>query len=92
MSAGMVTARWARLLRRVTPAMVILVGAGLCVMGPAPHAGADAAQMAESPGSPAGAGSPVTAYVANYGSGTVTPIATATTTAGPPITVGSRPV
>ena len=32
-----------------------------------------------------------TAYVANDGSGTVTPIATATNTAGPPITVGSDP-
>ena len=32
-----------------------------------------------------------TAYVANAGSGTVTPIATATNTAGPPITVGSTP-
>ena len=32
-----------------------------------------------------------TAYVANTGSGTVTPIATATNTAGPPITVGSDP-
>ena len=32
-----------------------------------------------------------TAYVANAGSGTVTPIATATGTAGPPITVGSYP-
>ena len=33
-----------------------------------------------------------TAYVANTGSGTVTPIATATNTAGPPITVGSEPL
>ena len=32
-----------------------------------------------------------TAYVANFGSGTVTPIATATNTAGPPIPVGSSP-
>jgi YVTN family beta-propeller protein len=34
---------------------------------------------------------PVTAYVANTGSGTVTPIATATNAAGHPITVGSFP-
>ena len=34
---------------------------------------------------------PVTAYVANAGSGTVTPIATATNAAGHPITVGSFP-
>jgi len=34
---------------------------------------------------------PVTAYVANAGSGTVTPIATATNTAGHPITTGSEP-
>jgi YVTN family beta-propeller protein len=32
-----------------------------------------------------------TAYVANSGSGTVTPIATATNTAGTPITVGTQP-
>jgi hyaluronoglucosaminidase len=34
---------------------------------------------------------PRTAYVANYGSGTVTPIRTATGTAGDPITVGTGP-
>ena len=33
---------------------------------------------------------PVTAYVANSGSGTVTPIATATNTAGHPITTGGE--
>ena len=33
-----------------------------------------------------------TAYVGNGNSGTVTPIATATNTAGPPITVGSQPL
>ncbi|MFL5907807.1 MAG: hypothetical protein ACJ75Z_09470, partial [Solirubrobacterales bacterium] len=32
-----------------------------------------------------------TAYVTNFGSGNVTPIATATNTAGTPITVGDRP-
>ena len=34
---------------------------------------------------------PVTAYVANEGSGTVTPITTATNTAGHPITTGKAP-
>jgi YVTN family beta-propeller protein len=33
-----------------------------------------------------------TAYVANMGSGTVTPIDTATNTAGSPITVGTEPI
>ena len=37
------------------------------------------------------AGRQVTVYVANTGSDTVTPIATATNTAGPPITVGLHP-
>ena len=40
---------------------------------------------------PDGPAIPVTAYVANAGAGTVTPIATATNTAGHPITVGSFP-
>jgi hypothetical protein len=35
---------------------------------------------------------PQLAYVANYGDGTVTPINLATGRAGPPITVGKRPV
>lgn len=32
-----------------------------------------------------------TAYVSNAGSGTVTPVSTATSTAGPPIPVGTNP-
>ena len=72
----------------VMPAAAISLAAGLGLV-PAPHAAADAARMA---GSPAGPGSPVTAYVANGGLGTVTPIATATNTAGLPITVGSSPL
>ena len=38
-----------------------------------------------------GSASPVTAYVVNSGSGTVTPIRTATNTAGTAITVGRGP-
>ena len=91
MSAGTMTARRAALRWRVMPAVLISLAAGLGSVVPAPHAAADAARMAGSPGSPAGPGSPVTAYVANDGSGTVTPIATATNTAGPPITVGNDP-
>jgi YVTN family beta-propeller protein len=40
---------------------------------------------------PVSGAQPVTAYVANLGSGTVTPIRTATNTAGPPIPVGGLP-
>ena len=47
--------------------------------------------MAGSPAFPAGPATPVTAYVANSGSNTLTPIATATNTAGPPIPAGSVP-
>ncbi len=74
------------------PAVLISLAAGLGSVVPAPHAAADAAPMAGSPARSAGPGSPVTAYVANGGSDTVTPIATATNTAGPPITVGSEPL
>jgi YVTN family beta-propeller protein len=41
---------------------------------------------------PAGAAASHTAYIANWGAGTVTPIDTATNAAGPAITVGSLPV
>jgi YVTN family beta-propeller protein len=41
--------------------------------------------------SPVQAATPYTAYVGNYGAGTVTPINTATNTAGSPITVGANP-
>ena len=92
MPAGTMTARRAVLRWQVMPAVLISLAAGLGLVVPAPHAAADAARMAGSLGSPAGPGSPVTAYVANCGSGTVTPIATATNTAGPPITVGSGPL
>src|SRR5580693_2085899 len=49
-------------------------------------------EKGSAPGSGGGSASPATAYVANYYSGTVTPIRTATNTAGPPITVGSGPI
>src|ERR1700689_5044465 len=42
------------------------------------------------PSAPAPGSSP-TVYVADFGSDTVTPISTATNTAGPPITVGNSP-
>ena len=91
MPAGAMTARRAVLRKLAMPAVVILLAAGLGSVVPAPHAAADAAPLAGSPASPAGPASPVTAYVVNGGSGTVTPIATATNTAGPPIPVGSGP-
>ena len=90
MSAGTIRTQWARLRWRVMPATVVLAGAGLGLMGPAPHAAA-AATMADSSASRAGSASLATAYVVNASSGTVTPISTATNTAGPPITVGSVP-
>ena len=40
MSAGTIRTRWARLRWRVMPATVVLAGAGLGLMGPAPHAAA----------------------------------------------------
>jgi DNA-binding beta-propeller fold protein YncE len=79
---------WQAVLRRlVMPAAAISLAAGLGSAVPAPHAVADAAGLAGSSGSLAGPGTPVTAYVISPISGTVTPIATATNTAGPPITV-----
>jgi len=71
------------------PGVLISVEAGLGSMVPVPHVAADAASIADSAASRAGA---VTAYVASYNAGTVTPIATATNTAGPPIPVGKAPV
>src|ERR1039457_3374299 len=51
-----------------------------------------AAQAPASDSLSGGSPSTSTAYVANIASGTVTPITTATNTAGPPISVGSGPV
>ena len=87
MPAGAIPIR--RAVRRwlVMP-VVIWLAAGLC---PVAHAAAAAAGMARSRDSFLGPGSPVTAYVVNTGSGTVTPISTATNTAGPPIPVGAGP-
>ena len=91
MSAGAMRARWARMRWRVVPAVVILAGAGLGLMGPASHAAARGVLGAATSRRPAGTSMPVTAYVANSSSGTVTPINTATSTAGPPIMVGDTP-
>ena len=52
---------------------------------------ADAAPKAVSSVRQAAATVPVTVYVVNYGSDSVTPIPAATNKAGPPITVGSEP-
>jgi len=90
MSAGTRTARQAMLQWRVVPAVLMLT-AGLGSIVPAPQAAADAAPLVGSSASPVAPASPVTAYVVNEGSGTVTPIATATNTAGPPITLGTAP-
>jgi len=81
------------MLRRVISAVLISLGAGLASVPPVPHAVADAASLAGSPAaSLGGPARPITAYVANIISGTVTPIATATNTAGPPITTGTQPI
>jgi len=72
----------------VLPAAAISLALGLGSVVPAPHAAANVARAA---GSPAGPGTPATAYVVNETSGTVNPIATATNIAGPPIPVGKEP-
>ena len=76
---------------RVMSLVLISLAAGLGSVVPAPQAAADSASTVGSPASRAGSASPVTVYVTNVGSDTVTPIATATNTAGPPIPVGSDP-
>jgi YVTN family beta-propeller protein len=75
------------------PVVLISLAAGLGPVLPASHAAADSAQLGRSSAaSPSGSAKPVTAYVANELSGTVTPIKTATNTAGTPITVGTEPI
>jgi len=75
----------------VLTAVPIALAAGLGWLAPAPPARADAAAHTGPPAARAVPASPLTAYIANDGSGTVTPIATATDSAGPPITVGNFP-
>jgi DNA-binding beta-propeller fold protein YncE len=88
MPAGTMKPR--RVLRwRPMPALLTLVTAGLGSMAPGPQAAAAAASATRLPVRSAGPADPVTVYVVNVGSGTVTPISTATNTVGPPITVGS---
>ena len=91
MPAGIRAARQAVLRWWLIFAALISLAVGLSPMVPTPHAAADATLMADSSTSRAGSASPVTAYVVNPGLGTVSPIATATNTAGTPITVGSFP-
>jgi DNA-binding beta-propeller fold protein YncE len=76
---------------RIMPATLILAAAGLGAMVPASHAAARPAPMAGSSAFRAVSARPVTAYVANESPGTVTPITTATNTAGPAIRVGTGP-
>ena len=90
MAPGTLTAFRAGLRGRVMAAMLILFAAGLASAVPGPSAKAGAA-MADTAAAPARGVPPVTAYVANSGSGTVTPIATRTNTARRPITTGSDP-
>ena len=92
MPAGTMTARRAVLRWLVIPAAAISLAAGLGPVVPAPHAVADAARKAESPGPPPGPGTPVTAYVADYGANTVIPIATATNIVGAVLRLTSIPV
>jgi YVTN family beta-propeller protein len=77
---------------RVMPAVLISLTAGLGSVTPTPQAAADAAPLAMSYAALAESARPITAYVVNYASGTVTPISIATNTASPPITVGAGPV
>jgi YVTN family beta-propeller protein len=92
MSVGILTPRRGMLRLLVMPAMLTSLAAGLGSVLLAPHAAADPAQLGRSSTAPPErSASPVTAYVTNEFSGTVTPIATTTNTAGPPITAGSYP-
>ena len=91
MSPQRMTVLGAALRWRVMLAVLISVTAGLGSIVPMTSAVAAAASMADSSASRAGPSSMVTAYVANGGSDTVTPIAAATNTAGPPITTGPGP-
>jgi YVTN family beta-propeller protein len=91
MSPQRMTVLGAALRWRVTLAVLISVTAGLGSIVPMTSAVAAAASMADSSASRAGPSSMVTAYVTNGGSDTVTPIAAATNTAGPPITTGPGP-
>ena len=90
MSPKTMTILGAALRRRIMLAVLISVTSGLGSIVPVRSAVA-AASMAGSSASRAGPSSMVTAYVANGGSDTVTPIATTTNTAGPPITTGPGP-
>jgi hypothetical protein len=81
MSARRTRARSVLLRWQVMPAVLISFAAGLGFVLPAQQAVADTAPLATShAASSAGSASLVVAYVTNYGSGTVTPIATATNT------------
>ena len=88
MAVWAMTARRAVLRWTIMAATLIVPAAGLGSLVPAPHAAADTASTAAAAAGPA---RPVTVYVANLGSGTVTPIATATNTPGPAIPVGRDP-
>ena len=85
MAVWAMTARRAVLRWTIMAATLIVPAAGLGSLVPAPHAAAGTVSTAAAAAGPA---RPVTIYVANLGSGTVTPIATATNTAGPPIRTG----
>jgi hypothetical protein len=86
MNARRPVLKWAGML-----AALISLAAGLGSTVPAPQAAADAVPSAIWSGSSAESARPITAYVVNQDSATVTPISTATNTAGPPITVGGCP-
>src|ERR1022692_3063270 len=66
-------------------------GAGLSSVVLTPQSTAAVARTAALLAPSAAPANPVTAYVADYGPGTVTQIATAPNTAGTPIPVGSTP-
>src|ERR1700733_6743080 len=77
MSAG-TAAAWARIMRWRVMAATLVAATGLSLTGPA------SATTRATP-------TATTVYVANYLSGAITPINTATDTAGPPISVIGQP-
>ena len=88
MSAGMTTVRRGVLRSGIVPVTLIVLAVGLGPVVPAQASARAPVVDSLSPGNSPGAG---IAYVANFSSGTVTPITTATSTSRAPIAVGSAP-
>ena len=88
MSAGMTTVRRVVLRSGIVPVTLIVLAAGLGSVVPAQASARVPVAGSPLPGSSPGGG---TAYVLNDASDTVTPISTATNTAGTPIPVNAAP-